>query len=1539
MKRQLHCAWDEKTGGGRKGNWRRRRARLLARAVGDRGIEALEPRVMLTASSPFGAAVFTPLPGTPTIIAGPGGTQGQPLLDLNGDGTGDMIVQYSGVSGITPYRDVSALLMNADGTGTEYRIARYDSPDLIDQVVVTDLNHDGHMDVVIMHTDSAGETVIDIFMGQTNGTFTQPNPSINLGTLATTPTLTVFDATGDHIPDLYLQEGSLNITVYPGNGDGTFGTPATSSFTFLEPHAIFQTDVTGDGIPDLVVSAEFLNFTSDTFVGGIEVYKGTSTGAYVTTPVFTDFTDDLTLLSVQTLSSSTRPDIVAYSAPFESFDAPSQVMVFKNNGNGSFTKDFTSGTLTNGFDSALGSTQPFLTPDLNKDGKDDMILLDGPGVTVSAPLTVHVELNNGNGFTDIQDFTVPGFSSNSPVFVADVDGDGFPDLIVGQSGSEMATVFFNNGSGGFVTPGVALSPTDTFGATQFRVLDLDNNGKMDVVFTTFPTVGPNDANVFMNLTGRTFSADIITPQPDTLLLEPDTNTGTPADPALDYNGDGDPDFLGYASNGPSIGPSEGFTVLTSSGTGGFLSLSPMITFGATVTVPEDPTPGDINNDGKIDLVFAAPADGEDNSPGIYVVMNGSAAPMSSAATASADATDLGIITSPAAFDEFSTATQPGSESFFKFTLSSAEHVRISIAPDAGDIESMLVSGSSGFESALVGLAPVGPEGPFFEEWQLPAGTYTLEVDHGQGADTHYRLDIAFPPESQEITVLQGLNALASDQDTPIDFGSVETTTTDTQKFFTVRNDGLSTLTFLGMQLPGGFSAGEDALPATLAPGASATFSVQMNVNATGAFGGNVVILSDDPNTPSFDLPVAGTVTGTPLTPGILVKEGTLTITSGQGTPIAFPVAGQNATNPSLTFTVKNTGNGTLTLGPVGFSLPAFYQGADTLVSSLAPGASDTFSVNLITVLTGAFAANISIQSDAANSPFLIPVVGTVSSSAPTAVITGDGVSIVNNATSTSVLNGTNFASANQGGAATIETFTITNDGLSALTVSHAQASGGFSVVMAPAASVAALGTTTIRVSLPTGMTGNFSGTVSFNTNDTGNKMVSFAVSGTVISSAPSIGSVESNSPVALGTTLTLTAEDVLAIAPATIKTVRFYADTAATGVLNLKKDKVLGTAKLVAGTHDYSLEIDAAALAAGEQHIFVVATDSKNREASARGQVDILPYNAPTIGSATVTPGTVERGQKLTVTAVNVADVGDAISQVAFYLGVPGDDGDFNKGADTLLGTGKLTSAATHTYTLSAAVRLSLALGTYPVYAVATSKHGGTVVADANDLTVSDVPPVIKSMTVSPAKIAPDNDVTVKISGVKDADGTVAAVNVYWSPSGATDSTSGAVLLGQAHLVKGVWTFTGKVPAADDANHPFPTSGNVVFLAQAQDNSDVLGNIVSAKATAVAQLAISGSLTITPSPIVHGQAAVISVNGVGGSPKAVEFVMEAGSVSLLGGGTPITLGDAMKKSAGVWSLTDKKTADIAPGDYTIFANEIDASGNLSEPVAETVTVM
>jgi len=89
---------------------------------------------------------------------------------------------------------------------------------------------------------------------------------------------------------------------------------------------------------------------------------------------------------------------------------------------------------------------------------------------------------------------------------------------------------------------------------------------------------------------------------------------------------------------------------------------------------------------------------------------------------------------------------------------------------------------------------------------------------------------------------------------------------------------------------------------------------------------------------------------------------------------------------SHTFTVRNDGGQTLTLGSV--SVPRGFTLVEDLSSSLAPGASDTFTVRLETGSVGTFSGDVSFSTnDSDENPFNFRITGTVSGgSSPTATL-------------------------------------------------------------------------------------------------------------------------------------------------------------------------------------------------------------------------------------------------------------------------------------------------------------------------------------------------------------------------------------------------------------------------------------------------------------------------------------------------------------------------------------------------------------------------
>jgi Bacterial Ig-like domain (group 3)/FG-GAP-like repeat len=168
------------------------------------------------------------------------------------------------------------------------------------------------------------------------------------------------------------------------------------------------------------------------------------------------------------------------------------------------------------------------------------------------------------------------------LLAADVNGDGYPDLLVQNSPSGSAsdwpiTVYLSNGDGTFTVGATLLSGTAT---EAFTADDINGDGKIDLVAAT--------ANQVLVLPGNgdgTFGAAV-----------PTTTTQSTQYPYVvtgDFNGDGKKDLV--LGNG---------VVLLGDGSGHFTAAP-----SSSIAVAGPPVVGDWNNDGKQDLAFESTGTG------------------------------------------------------------------------------------------------------------------------------------------------------------------------------------------------------------------------------------------------------------------------------------------------------------------------------------------------------------------------------------------------------------------------------------------------------------------------------------------------------------------------------------------------------------------------------------------------------------------------------------------------------------------------------------------------------------------------------------------------------------------------------------------------------------------------------------------------------------------------------------------------------------------------------------------------------------------
>jgi len=127
----------------------------------------------------------------------------------------------------------------------------------------------------------------------------------------------------------------------------------------------------------------------------------------------------------------------------------------------------------------------------------------------------------------------------------------------------------------------------------------------------------------------------------------------------------------------------------------------------------------------------------------------------------------------------------------------------------------------------------------------------------------------------------------------------------------------------------------------------------------------------------------GTIAITASQPEIALSLEATSIADGQVVPVDFGSVQIGGTGSTRTFTVRNDGTATLTLGTV--TVPSRFTVTEGLPASLTPGASDTFQVRLDSAIAGSKNGSISLaNNDSDENPFDFPVTGMVVTQ-PTAV--------------------------------------------------------------------------------------------------------------------------------------------------------------------------------------------------------------------------------------------------------------------------------------------------------------------------------------------------------------------------------------------------------------------------------------------------------------------------------------------------------------------------------------------------------------------------
>ena len=561
------------------------------------------------------------------------------VADVNGDGRPDIIVANYGSASVSVLLNTTAAGATTPSFATQQTFATGTNPK---SVVVADMNGDGRPDLIVANTTS--DTVSVLLNTTTTGATT---PSFATQTTFATGTapkaLAVANVNGDGRPDIIVTNyGAASVSVLlnttaAGATTPSFATQQTFA-TGTNPQSLAVADVNGDGLTDLVVGnggsnsvSVLLNTTAPgattpSFAAQQTFATGSSPFSVVTADVNGDGLTDLIVANtgsstVSVLLNMTVPGAssVSFAAQqtFATGSGPISLAVADLNGDGLpdlITANFSSNTVsvllntTSHVEStpagvpapvfsqaaapATGTT-PFsaVMADVNGDGRPDIIVANYGSASVSVLLNTTAPGSASPSFASQMTFAT-GIKPIS-VAVAVLNGDGLPDLIVANDTSNTVSVLMNTTAPGATTATFATQMTFATAVNPFSVAvsDLNGDGRPDIVVAS-PT--SNTVSVLLNTTAPGATTPSFAAQQTFA-----TGSSPRAVAAVDLNGDGLPDLItaNYNSNTVSV-------LLNTTAPGATTpSFAAQQTF-ATGTNPRAVVTADVNGDGRPDIIVS-----------------------------------------------------------------------------------------------------------------------------------------------------------------------------------------------------------------------------------------------------------------------------------------------------------------------------------------------------------------------------------------------------------------------------------------------------------------------------------------------------------------------------------------------------------------------------------------------------------------------------------------------------------------------------------------------------------------------------------------------------------------------------------------------------------------------------------------------------------------------------------------------------------------------------------------------------------------------
>jgi hypothetical protein len=381
------------------------------------------------------------------------------VSDVNHDGKNDLIVASpcdfsancsSGVVGL--------LLGNGDGT-FQAAVAYPSGGELTTSVAVTDVNGDGHADLLVTNCLAngnsgygCGEGSIAVLLGNGDGTF-KPGVVYDSGGVDTN-SIAVADFNGDGKLDLVVaSQCSPGCNSDPGTGtvgillnkrDGTFQSVVDYSSGATYANSVTVADVNGDGNADLLVANDYL--TSGVGDGIVSMLLGIGDGTFKEPVTYNSGGGGAKSVIAADVNGDGYLDLIATNLCLAPGNCSNSVVgVLLGNGDGTFQSALT-------FNSGVSGSLGLAAGDLNGDGRQDAVAADW--------LNMEVLLNDAGPHTEttttLVSSTNPQLRNQNVTYIANV---------ASQSGHAIGSITFYDGSSVIAT--VPLSNSQAAYTTSY----------------------------------------------------------------------------------------------------------------------------------------------------------------------------------------------------------------------------------------------------------------------------------------------------------------------------------------------------------------------------------------------------------------------------------------------------------------------------------------------------------------------------------------------------------------------------------------------------------------------------------------------------------------------------------------------------------------------------------------------------------------------------------------------------------------------------------------------------------------------------------------------------------------------------------------------------------------------------------------------------------------------------------------------------------------------------------------------------------------